>query len=272
MLFARQLTSLGAAAVMLVPPPAAGIHRPFWGPDGHRIVAQIALSRLSPAVADETRRLLDGQNIPDVASWADEHRRDLPGTAPWHYIDIEITDTSYVPARDCKDGACIIAALATQTAILGDRSRPDSARGIALRWVVHLVGDLHQPLHAGERGDRGGNDVKVTFQGKPTNLHSIWDSGLLLAWGQSDEEIEQSIENEIAHRNDIAAISGGSVVQWAMESHDIARDMVYRDLPQSLVIDQHYADLARPIIRDRLLRAGVRLGALLERTLGGKTR
>jgi hypothetical protein len=268
MLISRHLASIGAAAVMLVSVQRSTSLTRFWGADGHRIVAQVALNRLSPAVADETRHLLDGQNITDVASWADEHRREMPQASPWHYVDIEIYDSTYVPARDCKNDDCIIAQLDRNVAILGNRSLPDSTRGTALKWVVHLVGDLHQPLHAGERNDQGGNSVKLTFDGKQTNLHSLWDSGLLLSWGETDDQVEQHIMNEISHRSDIAAISGGTMIQWAMESHDIARDMVYRDLPQSLVIDQHYADTARPIIQERLLRAGVRLAALLERTLG----
>ncbi len=104
---------------------------PRWGVDGHKIVAEIALERLTPAAANETRRLLGGQNIPDIASWADDVRRSLPNTGPWHYIDIEIGDTSYVPARDCKENACVIWALESRIAILADRTQPDSARASA---------------------------------------------------------------------------------------------------------------------------------------------
>ena len=239
-----------------------------WGPDGHRIVADIALQRLSPAAATETRRLLGGQNINEVASWADEVRRSLPATAPWHYIDIEITDSSYVPSRDCKDHACVIWAVESQLAILSDRMQPDSARASALKYVVHFVGDLHQPLHAGERGDKGGNDVKLTFQGRPSNLHSVWDSGILLSFGQTDAEIVHQLDDEIARRKDITTLSGGTVVQWVMESHDIARDVVYRNLPYTNEISQQYIDAARPVIYERLLRAGVRLGAMIEHALG----
>ena len=260
-----------AAATTLIFAPTVSMARPVarWGGDGHRIVAEIALERLSPAVANETRRLLGGQNITDVASWADEVRRQLPATAPWHYIDIPVTDSSYVPARDCKAGACIIVAVQTQLAILANRSRPDSARATALKWVVHLIGDLHQPLHVGERGDKGGNDVKVTYQGRLTNLHALWDSGLLRSYGLDDAGIVRTLDDQITHRNDIARLSGGTVVSWAMESHDIARDVVYRNLPNSLEITPAYADAARPVIFERLLRGGVRLAAVLERALGG---
>ncbi len=266
-------TWLVAATALIFAPAVWGARSPFrWGPDGHRIVAEIALGRLSPAVATETRRLLGGQNISDIASWADEIRRQIPATGRWHYVDIEITDSSYLPARDCKEDACVIAAVAAQMAILSDRSRPDSARASALKFVVHFIGDLHQPLHAGERGDKGGNDVKVTFQGRLTNLHALWDSGILLSLGQTDAEIVRQLTDEIGRRTDISALSRGTVVSWVMESHDIARDVVYRNLPNSLEITPQYVAAARPVIYERLLRGGLRLGAAIERALGGPTR
>ncbi len=262
-----------AAATLVVSAPSISRATPEyrWGADGHRIIAEIALARLSPEVARETRHLLGGQNITDVASWADAVRSQLPSTGPWHYVDIQLTDSSYIPSRDCANDECVIAAVATQVAILADRSRPDSARAGALKFVVHFVGDLHQPLHAGERHDKGGNDVKVTFNGKATNLHALWDSGLLLSFGQTDAEIVQQLTEEISRRSarDIAAVSGGTVVSWVMESHDIARDVVYHNLPSSLDITPAYADAARPVIYERLLRGGVRLGATLEEALGG---
>jgi hypothetical protein len=265
--FPRAICLAVTAAIVLTPTVSEASSALRWGPLGHRVVAEIAMDRLSPAAADETRRLLGGQTLADVANWADEVRRDLPGTAPWHYVDIETTDSSYVPARDCKEDACIVAALNVQIAILSDHSRSDADRATALKWVVHLVGDIHQPLHAGERGDRGGNDLKITFDGKRTNLHSLWDSGLLLSYGQTDGEIVHQIEDQIGQRSDIAALTATTPAQWAMESHNVARDVVYRNLQSSLDITPGYAEAARPVIRERLLRAGVRLAAVLDRAL-----
>jgi hypothetical protein len=265
--FHRAACLVTAGSLLLGPTVSAGNSALRWGPLGHRVVAEIAMARLSPAVADETRRLLGGETIADVASWADEVRRNLPTTAPWHYVDIEITDSTYVPARDCKDNNCIVAALEAQIAILSDHSRSDADRATALKWVVHLVGDIHQPLHAGERGDRGGNDVKVTFNGNATNLHALWDSGLLLSYGQSDGEMVHDILEEIGRRGNLAALAGSTPEQWATGSHNIARDFVYHDLPPSLDITPEYAAAARPVIREQLLRAGVRLAAVLENAL-----
>lgn len=259
--------ALAALALPIAPTGSpAALFR--WGPLGHRIVAQIALDRLTPTAAAETRRLLGGQNITDVASWADEQRQVLgPSFSPWHYVDVEVTDSAYVAARDCKADACVVGALDKEMRILGDRSEPDSTRAVALKWVVHLIGDLHQPLHAGERGDKGGNDVKVTLNGRLTNLHSIWDSGLLLSYNESEQQLEDEIRVMIGQQPDIAAIAGGTDVDWVNESHDISRDYVYKKLPNSLVISQEYIDGAKPIILNQLMKGGVRLAAVLNREL-----
>src|SRR5664279_2381701 len=152
-----------------------------WGAAGHRIIARVAESRLSKPALAEISRLLHGQTIVDVATWADQIKGERSATGPWHYVDIPITDTTYDSLRWCPAGNCVVGALERQIAILGDKSRPDSVRSEALKWVVHLTEDIHQPLHAGDRGDRGGNDVKLTFLGQQSNLHSVWDSGLLTA-------------------------------------------------------------------------------------------
>jgi hypothetical protein len=264
----HRVASLVAAGHFLFGPVAGPARTvPRWGPLGHRVVAEVAMARITPAVADETRRLLAGQTLADVASWADDVRREQPSTSSWHYVDIEITDSAYVASRDCKENSCIVAALDTQIAILSDRRRSDADRAIALKWVVHLVGDIHQPLHAGERGDRGGNDVRVTFAGRGTNLHAMWDSGLLTSYGETDTDLAHDILGAIAGRRDLDKLVASTPVQWANESHDIARDFVYRRLPTSLDITPEYAAAARPIIQERLLRAGVRLAAVLNTAL-----
>ncbi len=262
---------LGLIPVLVAVLHPAGLRTPGaarrWGAEAHRIIAQVALDRLTPDVAAETRRLLGGDDITAVASWADDERRRLPGTAPWHYVNIETYDSTYVAARDCQRNVCIVAALTEQIRILGDTTESDAARATALKWVVHLVGDIHQPLHASDRGDRGGNDVHVEFDGRSTTLHAIWDTGLLRSFGETEPQLVHDIETDISRRHDIDQLTHGSVIQWAVESHDIARDMVYHDLPSSLDITPTYADAARRVIRERLLRAGVRLAAILQRTL-----
>ncbi|MEO5799219.1 MAG: S1/P1 nuclease [Gemmatimonadales bacterium] len=239
-----------------------------WGIMGHRIVARIAEGRLTPATAAEVARLLDGAGIPSVANWADSFRTKHPETGVWHYVDIPTWEKSYDSVRDCKDGGCVVAALNTKIAILSDKHRSKEERGEALRFVVHFIGDMHQPLHAGERADKGGNDVKLTFEGRATNLHSVWDSGMLTASGESEDALVGRINERLATRGDLRIIAAGSIIDWAMESHDVARDVVYNFVPPSLVLDASYRAAVRPVLEDRLLRGGVRLAAVLNRALG----
>ncbi len=238
-----------------------------WGPMGHRIVARVAAARLTRGAAAEVARLLDGGSLASVASWADSVRTRRPETGPWHYVDIPTWEQRYDPIRDCKGGQCVIAALEAKLAILADRKRSKEERGDALRFVVHFVGDMHQPLHAGERADKGGNDVKLSYEGRQTNLHALWDSGLLNATLESEEAFVSAITERLENRGDLAIVTSGSITDWAIESHDVARDVVYAFLPASLAVDHSYLTAVRPVLEDRLLRGGVRLAALLNRAL-----
>lgn len=252
-----------------IPSPVILAHAgPPWGPDGHSIITQVAASRLSAPTRDAIAQLLGDTALADISSWADQIRRDRPGTVAWHYVDIPVSDTSYDSVRWCPEGNCVIAALNRYIAILGDTSRSKADRSEALKFVVHFTEDLHQPLHSGERGDKGGNDVKVTLLGRQTNLHAVWDSGLLQALGRSDEKMVADLEGLLARRTDLAAMAAGTPQDWAMEAHDVSREVVYRFLPPSLELGQAYVDSARAPLILQMERASVRLAAVLERTLG----
>ena len=143
-----------------------------WGPEGHAIIAQIAEDRLAPAARQQVDQLLDGDSLAVVASWADEIRIHRPDTAQWHFVDIPKNANDYDPARDCRPtprGDCIIAAIDRELAILRDASADKDKRAEALKFIVHFVGDLHQPLHCADDHDRGGNDVTVKFFRRTTN-------------------------------------------------------------------------------------------------------
>jgi len=165
-----------------------------WGGQGHRLVARIAETELTPQARTAVAALLTGEADPTlagIASWADDLRREDPGlgkrSAGWHYVNLAEHDCGYQPARDCPGGNCVVAALERQTALLADRSQPSAVRAQALKFVVHFVGDIHQPMHAGYAKDKGGNDYQLQFNGKGTNLHSLWDSGMLRDRDLDDE-------------------------------------------------------------------------------------
>lgn len=113
----------------------------------------------------------------EVAStWADEIRRDRPETAPWHYVDIKVTSTGLDRGRNCPGDDCVVAQIEKDLAIVRDRTLAPPIRAEALRFLIHFVGDLHQPLHAADSHDRGGNEVRVVLDGELTNLRAVWDT------------------------------------------------------------------------------------------------
>lgn len=150
-----------------------------WGPDGHVIVANIAQGRLTPAAQAKVSAMLGGASLASVSNWADEIRPERRETSRWHFINFAEGATHYVPSRDCVfiegQGDRIIAAI---DRVLADLKRSDTSRIDALKFLAHFVGDLHQPFHAiaTERRESG---IRVSFFDKRTNLHAVWDSGLI---------------------------------------------------------------------------------------------
>lgn len=251
------------AALLLCAPSAFA-----WGPLGHRIVARLAEAQLTPQAKAEVEKLLAVRGkryLDQVANWADGLRDTDPmlfrRTAKLHYINFHSRDCIYDPPRDCRNGECVVAAIAKYSAVLADRSNSPARRARALAFVVHFVGDVHQPLHADYRHDAGGNDFQVRWHGHGTNLHRIWDSTML-----DDAHISTAryTRKLLAERAPIA--TGGAAAEWAEESCRIDRDDgVY---PSSRFIDDAYVERERPVAEQRLRQAGARLAALLNRDLG----
>jgi hypothetical protein len=241
-----------------------------WGPEGHRIVAAIAERRLNnKAKAAVAAILPTGATLESIASWADEVRPQRRETGPWHYIDIPTDVARGDWTKYCPKAGCVPRALAAQIAILKNAATPREQRDEALRFVVHFVGDMHQPLHVGERGDQGGNKVRVTLLDHPTNLHSAWDSGLLKLWFAADPEAETKLL-EGAPKAERAAITAGTIEDWMWESQAVAGKNVYGPLDecQCTTLDAAYLAQAEPVLRRQLLRGGERLGRVLNETLG----
>jgi hypothetical protein len=241
-----------------------------WGPEGHRLVARIAYEQLKPAARERAGAILaPGQTLASIASWADEVRRSRPESAPWHYIDIPIGKPHRDMARDCPKGDCVIAKIADLRKTLQDPATPADQRREALMFLVHFVGDMHQPLHCSDRQDRGGNEVRVQFFGRQTNLHSVWDSGLLGRLGKEDELFPVlSRESAKLARKGVK----GSVEDWAEQAHKAARKVVYGNLPKvadgaAVPLGAAYERLADPLLKLQIERAGARLAAVLNADL-----
>jgi hypothetical protein len=257
-----------------------------WGQEGHSIVAELAQHRLSPQAAAEVSRLLgQGRSLASVSSWADDVRDQRPETYNWHFVDIPLAETKYDPDRDCRPtekGDCIVAALERLKVEMRCAGSDDLKRD-ALRYVVHLVGDIHQPLHTVDEA-RGGNDIRVearfagakTCKGGPcpiypsrSNLHTVWDSTLIRATTWSWGAYVDRLEGGYLKSADASAIpTGGSPVEWATETHTVAR-VVWEMTPATGLLDEGYYGIALPVLDRQLSAAGIRLAYLLDEAYGG---
>jgi hypothetical protein len=262
-----------------------------WGPEGHAIVAEIAEARLTDAARAQVVQLLNAeghQHLDQVSSWADDYRETHRETAPWHFVDIPLSASGYDVSRDCAGGNCVVAQIQHFAAVLADKTAAPADRLMALKFVVHFVGDIHQPLHDEDNGDKGGNDIHLTYFGKSTNLHAVWDGGVIeQALGV---KLGPHFAPNLTATSQEATVLGGNVtatqaaswapsglasqldsatVQWANDSHAVAKT-AYQDLPAAPRPhgwDQTYQGEIWPIIQGQLARAGVRLAELLNEEL-----
>ena len=236
-----------------------------WTDAGHRIVAQIASEHLTPEARRQVARLLDAQNassLPDISMLADLAMAVPMLGQPSHVVHMPLDGRAYDPARDCRKGRCALAALDRNLEILRDPQASPASRAAALAMVVHLVGDLHQPLHtSADTGQR-----KVRWNGQQMTIHALWDHEITAARGTD----WRSLASEVGAKG-CSDVAGTDPVIWAGEGRDLARDEILADprlagagkgdLPQA------YAGENWPIVRERLRLAGCRLGELLNRSL-----
>lgn len=244
-----------------------GSNRPAraWGPHAHRISTRVAESRLSPAARAAVREILhEGDTLVGLANWADHEGHDAaPGSAPWHYVNVPITAPRY-DRKFCGGGACVVAKVPHFRAVLADRRATKTERARALLFLVHLVEDVHQPLHVGDNHDRGGNLTQVQFFREGTNLHRVWDSQIVDRAGRDERAWVETITLLITPES-VAAWSQGDVGSWADESLQDAKRAYHfpegstRPLASGAELGRDYSEFALPIIRRRLAQAGVRV-------------
>lgn len=246
-----------------------------WSTWQHQVIAEIAEEHLQPEVLRDVKYLLGERNrMSDEAGWADYIRGYWWWSAPWHYINwpLELEEPDFDVFATRRGN--VVSAIEKQLEIYSDRKQSRQERLDALKFVIHFVGDSHQPLHCGKVDDRGGNDVPVRLQGKLTNLHSVWDGWIYDRGGDTPAaHAARLLEGlEPAERD---RIMRGRPLDWAIESHRISREFVYPRLEDLAIQEEKslppelagpYGEAAEPIIRRRLLEGGLRLAYLLNQT------
>ena len=234
-----------------------------WGPTGHRAVARIAEHHLNPQAAQAVTNLLAPEQLAFVATWPDEIRSEAEWAKAeaWHYVTIPDAQTYDGTSRN--QAGDVLEAIPRFEKVLGDRAAPATERTRALKWLTHLVGDLHQPLHVGRGDDHGGNDILVLWFNEPTNLHSVWDSKLIEASALSFSELVEMLDHPSSAQ--VQEWQATGPLEWARESQDLrgaCYEMGDRKLSYRYVHD-HW-----PTVQRRLLQAGVRLAGVLNQVLG----
>lgn len=273
---------IGAAIAMVLATQSLG----GWGGQGHRLLGLIAAERLTPIAKQNVAWLLDGQSLADVSSWADTIRSDQQQTYGWHFLNIPPEAKGYDRDRDCPRAAgvapgsrsdrwrdCAVDRILFWEQRLADVTLDRADRATALKFIVHFIGDLHQPFHTLGVG-RGGNEVHVRVFGEancaedgqkpfPCNLHSVWDGRLIGHRALDDRAYTAQLQKLIVDKR-LGAQPPGTPAQWAEQSFRLAKEALVKP---GTNIDDGYYRRHISVIDERIAVAGVRLGSVLNRAL-----
>jgi hypothetical protein len=227
-----------------------------WGNIGHKVVGEIAERKLNPEVKNIVNNLLNGESMSAASTWADEIKSDpnYKKYSPWHYVNMPL-DSEYNISKKNPQGD-IVFALKKCIEILKDPNSKKKEKSFYLKFLIHLVGDIHQPLHTGRFEDRGGNDIKLTFLGEQTNFHIIWDIHIIeylnMDYLQLSDEL--MLKNEVSfslNPND-----------WVFETHQDVKKL-YAEIDNINNIDEDYIIQKIPFIKNKLFKAGSTLAGIL---------
>jgi len=259
-----------------------------WGPTGHATLAAIARGYLGSNAAKLCQTLLPEVqgDLSQVASWADDVRTDpaYKWSAPLHFINTPDWVCTYTQSRDCKGGVCVDGAIQNFTSRVANTKLSQAQRAEALKFLVHFIGDIHQPLHVGFKSDLGGNTITGTFMGSSTNLHSLWDSGVInkrlsddfsrsaakwLSWLQGQLKGAWSSKINGWKRCQSSAPSSACSSDWASESIGLACSNAYVNsdgkthLATGFKLDDAYYNRNIPVIEQQVAKGGIRLANVL---------
>lgn len=240
-----------------------------WGLTGHRIIGEIAQQHLTKKAKNELRNLTGKETLAWWANWADFIRSDSAWNhaSPWHYVNIpgHTAKEKFIAALKKLPGKNLYTQIQATMAELKDKSLPVEKRKIALYFLIHLVGDLHQPLHVGRAEDAGGNKIVVYWFDKKTNLHTLWDSMLIEFQQYSYTEYAKLLD--IVSDEQVKAWQSTSLEDWFYESHVLANS-IYDATPNESKLSYKYNYQFQKIVEQQLLKGAVRLAALLNQGFG----
>jgi hypothetical protein len=255
-IYRRTLGTATLAFLLVVATPLQGL---AWGTEGHQVIANLAQAQLTPKARKEVERLLalePGQTMASISTWADEHRN--PSSAAWHYVNFPRDSCTYDAEGDCPDGRCVVGAIERQLEVLASNA-PDEKRLTALKYVIHLVADVHQPLHAGYRDDKGGNTYQLQAFMRGSNLHALWDSGLI-------RSLNEDVESLTERLRPLTLLTLSRDLNAAHVAAESCRIVALPGFYPQRLVGRDYIERFTPILEQRLVLAGARLAGLINRT------
>ena len=236
-----------------------------WGQTGHRTVAEVAEGYLTNKAKRSISKLLDGHSLEFVSTFADEIKSDKKYRKyyTWHYINMPF-DVDYQHSVKNPDGD-LVTGIETCKKVLLDKNASKEDKAFYLKMLVHLIGDLHQPLHVGRAEDRGGNDIQVRWFNDGTNLHSVWDSKMIDQYQMSYDELAENVDK--LSKEQVAFIKKGTIVDWANETHQLAIK-VYGSAEIGEKLSYKYMYDNFDLVRSQLQKGGIRLAEVLNEIFG----
>ncbi|MCH5225405.1 MAG: S1/P1 nuclease [Muribaculaceae bacterium] len=254
MKFLKPLSTLGLSLVAISAFP--------WGQKGHDVTAYIAENHLTPETYAQVTELLDGKSMVYWANWLDNasHSPEYSYSKTWHYKNID-DGVKYEEAPLHPDGD-IVRAIYSQVEILQNSDASKTDKQLALKILVHLMGDLHQPMHMGHASDLGGNRWTVKYFGRDSNLHSVWDSSIpesahKWTYTEWNDQINRATPVETQY-----ILESGKPESWGIETFEICKD-VYAKTPEGTKISYDYVSEWTPVVESQLLKGGLRLADIL---------
>ena len=241
-----------------------------WGTTGHRVIAEIAENHLSGHAKRSLKKIIGTQKLAYWANWPDNIKADTTGvwkpTERWHYVNVDKQSNISDFSKSLKEqeGPNIYTQIKVLSEQIKDKKTSPQDREIALRFLVHLIGDSAQPLHLGRAADLGGNRIKVTYFGAPTNLHSLWDSKIVDFEKYSYTEYARILD--VKSKEEVKTIQSGTLEDWLFDSHKAA-NRIYANSAADAKYSYDYNYKFQPLVERQLLYGGLRLAQLLNEVL-----
>ncbi len=238
---------------------------PVWGPTGHRTTGKIAENHLTKRAKKKIDKLLKGEGLAFVSTYGDEIKSDRKYSKfyTWHYVNMPL-DSQYEDAEKNPKGD-LVTGINTCISILKNKNSSDKDKAFYLRMLVHLIGDLHQPMHIGRKEDKGGNTIQVQWFGKGTNLHRVWDENMIKQWNMSYLELANN--TEYLSKAQVKAIQKGTVVDWVHDTHKLSK-IAYESVKTGENLKYRYSYDHFSTVRKQLQKGGIRLAKLLNDIFG----